>query len=88
MKFKEIIQLNEALSDNKELMKKLEREEEKDTYFLSERCFGTFERSLSLPDTIDENKLEARFSNGVLKIFAPKKPGSQKIEKKIEIKKP
>lgn len=66
--------------------KKIEREVEKETYYMSERSFGTFERCLSLPDSIDENKLEARFLNGVLKITAPKKPGSQRTEKKIEIK--
>jgi HSP20 family protein len=67
--------------------KKHEREEKKDSYYLSERSFGAFERSLRLPDTIDESKLEARFDQGVLKITAPKRPEAVKAEKKIEIRK-
>ena len=67
--------------------KKTEREETKDNYYLAERSYGAFERSLHLPDTIDEAMLEARFEKGVLKISAPKRPEAVKAEKKIEIKK-
>ena len=54
---------------------------------LAERSYGKFERSLSLPDTIDPDKIEAKFDKGVLTITAPKKPEAVKAEKKIEIKK-
>ena len=67
--------------------KKSEREEKKDNYYMSERVSGSFERSLRLPDTVDENKLEAKFDSGVLKIIAQKKPEAVKAEKKIEIAK-
>ncbi len=67
--------------------KKTEREETKDNYHLAERSFGSFSRSLRLPDTIDESKVEARFDKGVLKITAPKKPEAKKVERKIEISK-
>ena len=66
--------------------KKTEREEKKDNYVLSERSFGSFRRSLRLPDSIDESKVEAHFDKGVLKITAPKKPDAVKSERKIEIK--
>lgn len=66
--------------------KKSEREEKDKSYYLAERSYGSFERSLRLPDTIDEAKLEARFEKGVLKVTAPKKPEALKAEKKIEIK--
>jgi HSP20 family protein len=66
--------------------KKTERAEKKENYYLAERSCGAFERSLQLPDTVDENKLEARFDKGVLKIVAQKKPEAVKAEKKIEIK--
>jgi HSP20 family protein len=65
--------------------KKTEREEKKENYYLAERSFGSFERSLRLPDTLDESKIEARFEKGVLKITAPKRPEAQKAERKIEI---
>jgi HSP20 family protein len=35
---------------------------------------GSFQRSLRLPDTIDEDKVEASFNNGVLKVSLPKRP--------------
>jgi HSP20 family protein len=66
--------------------KKQEREQKEENYYLSERSFGSFERSLRLPETIDESKLEARFEKGVLKIRAPKKPEAVKSERKIEVK--
>ncbi len=66
--------------------KKDEREETKDNYFLSERTYGAFERSLRLPDTVDDSKIEARFDKGVLKIVAEKKPEALKPERTIEIK--
>ncbi|HEX5999479.1 MAG TPA: Hsp20/alpha crystallin family protein [Hyphomicrobiaceae bacterium] len=67
--------------------KKQEREEKGETHYLCERSFGAFERSLRLPETIDESKLDARFDKGVLRITAAKKPEAVKAERKIEIKK-
>src|SRR5262245_6105100 len=67
--------------------KKQEREEKSDNYHLAERSFGAFERSLHLPDTVDDSKVEARFEKGVLKITAAKKPEAVKAERKIDIKK-
>jgi HSP20 family protein len=62
-------------------------EEKSENYHLSERSYGSFARSLRLPETIDESKLEAKFDKGVLKITAAKKPEAVKAERKIEIKK-
>jgi HSP20 family protein len=39
-----------------------------------ERRYGSFQRSLRILDTVDEEKVEARFANGVLKITLPKRP--------------
>ena len=54
---------------------------------VSERSFGSFERSLHLPESVDESKVEASFENGVLKVTAAKKPEAVKAQRKIEIKK-
>lgn len=67
--------------------KKSEREDKKDNFYMSERSYGAFERTLRLPEAIDESAIEARFENGVLKVTAPKKPEAVKAEKRIEIKK-
>ena len=65
--------------------KRSSREEKKDNYHLAERSFGSFERSLRLPETIDEGKVEARFDKGVLHITAAKKAEAVKSERRIPI---
>jgi HSP20 family protein len=61
------------------------KEEKKKDYHISERQFGAFERSFQIPESIETDKIEARFKNGVLTISLPKKPGSRKAEKKISV---
>ena len=41
-------------------------------FFRLERSFGKFSRSLSLPDGIDPEKIEASFHDGVLTVVIPK----------------
>ncbi len=67
--------------------RKSERDKKGENYYMAERCYGAFERTLQLPETIDEDKLEAKFDKGVLKIVAQKRPEAVKAEKRIEIKK-
>ena len=68
--------------------KKDEREEgEKDSrYYLSERRYGSFERSFRLPEGVDTDKVEANFKNGVLVVNIAKSPELQEKTKKIEVK--
>lgn len=66
--------------------KKEEREESEKGYFLSERHYGAIERSLRLPDGIDDSKVEATFENGVLTVILPKTPEAVSKPKKIAIK--
>ncbi|MGV2184697.1 Hsp20/alpha crystallin family protein [Rhizobium rhizogenes] len=66
---------------------KQERKEEKEKeYYLSERRYGSFQRSLQLPDGVDAEKIDASFANGVLKVVLPKTPKAQKNDRKIAIK--
>jgi len=67
--------------------KKEEKEEKKKDYYLSERRFGSFQRSFQVPDGVEADKIEASFKNGVLTVVLPKSAEAQKREKKIEIKK-
>jgi HSP20 family protein len=67
--------------------KKQAKEEKAENYYIAERSYGAFERSIRLPDTIDDTKVEAKFDKGVLKVTAAKKPEAVKAERKIEIKK-
>lgn len=41
---------------------------------ISERMYGSFSRSLVLPDTVDFDKIAAHFKDGILSVSIPKKP--------------
>ncbi len=66
--------------------KKGEEEKKEKTYYLSERSYGAFQRSFRLPDTVDQERIEATFDNGVLKVTLPKKKEAQGKAKKINVK--
>lgn len=65
--------------------KKSEREEKKDDYHLTERSYGSFQRSFRLPDTVEVDKAVANFDKGVLRVTLPKSAEAVKSEKKIPI---
>ena len=67
--------------------KKHEHDEEKENYRMMERRYGSFQRSVRLPDTVDEDKVEASFNNGVLKVSLPKRPEAIGKQRTIPIKK-
>ncbi len=65
--------------------KKEEKEEKKKDYYLSERRYGSFQRTFQTPDGVDPDKIAASFEKGVLKVTLPKTAQAQKQEKKIII---
>jgi HSP20 family protein len=66
--------------------KKQKKEEKDENYYLAERTYGVFERTLRLPETVDYAKVEAKFDNGVLKVTAPKRPDAVEVDRRVEIK--
>jgi HSP20 family protein len=48
--------------------RKAEQEEERGGYLIRERSYGSFRRSMSLPEGIDESKIKATFKDGVLEV--------------------
>jgi HSP20 family protein len=62
--------------------KKREFEEEKEGYHYSERSYGSFKRSFTLPPETPEEEIEAKLDKGVLKVTIPV---VEKHTKKIEI---
>ena len=66
--------------------KKIERQEEKKGYYLSERSYGAIYRTIPLPPGVDGEKAQASFKNGVLTIKLPQTPEAQAKVRKIAVK--
>lgn len=66
--------------------KKTEREEEGDTWYFSERQYGSFSRSFRLPPDADATKVEADLKDGVLTLSVPKRAPKETGAKKVKIK--
>ncbi len=64
--------------------RKLEKEEKKENYHRVELSYGAFNRSFSLPPTVDADKIEAESKIGVLVIHLPKKAEAK--PKSIQVK--
>ena len=63
-----------------------EKEKKEKNYYLHERHYGAFERSFTVPEGVDADKIEATFKKGVLTVTLPKTLGAQKTGRKIEVK--
>ncbi len=48
--------------------RKAEQEKERGGYYVRERRYGSFSRSLALPEGVDESKVHARYENGVFEV--------------------
>lgn len=66
--------------------KKEEKEVKEKNYVRSERYYGTFHRSFSLPSTVDAHKVNAVYKEGVLEITLHKKEGAKPKHIKVDIK--
>lgn len=67
--------------------KKEEKEEQKKSYYLSERRHGAIQRSIALPEGVDEEKISATFDKGVLTLSLPKTPERKKPIQTIKVAK-
>jgi len=54
--------------------KKVENEKEAGQFHRRESFHGSFERSFTLPDTVDRDKIKAEYKNGLLTITIPQRP--------------
>ena len=54
---------------------------------MMERRYGSFQRSVRFPDTVDEDKVEASFSNGGLIVSLPKRPEAIGKQRTIPMRK-
>jgi len=79
-----------SLTDNVLVIKgekKKEEEEKKENFYRMERFYGSFMRAIHLPCEINEEKIQATYKNGVLKIVLPKKPEEKKKVIKVNVEK-
>lgn len=66
--------------------KKEQRETREENAIVSERRYGSFQRSFPLPEDADVSGIEASFKNGVLTVTLPRKAEAQASRRKIDIK--
>ncbi len=72
--------VNIELHDNLLTISAQRRREEKvetDSYHWIEQQYGSFHRSISLPRTVDTEKIGASYNDGLLELTIPKKEGSK-----------
>jgi len=56
-----------------------------ESWLRNEYRVQSFSRSFTLDDSLEPNKISARYSDGILHLSIPKKEGAQKISRNIEI---
>ena len=64
--------------------RKQEKEEKGKKFHRVERYYGSFTRSFTLPENVDETKIKANFKDGMLNLQVPKSEKSK--PKAIEVK--
>jgi HSP20 family protein len=65
--------------------RKFEKEEDVKGYHRIERSYGEFVRSFSVPSTVDTEKVQADYKNGVLTITLPKKEAARPRQVKVAV---
>lgn len=65
--------------------KKHEEEKKNKDYYRVERSFGTFERSIRVPEGINADNIKASFKKGVLKVSLPKSEKAKEKARRIEV---
>lgn len=63
-----------------------EMKEDKEGRTYSERFFGSFQRSIALPEGVDTGKIEATTKDGVLEVRVPRPAAAKPEARKIAIK--
>ncbi|MGI6718230.1 MAG: Hsp20/alpha crystallin family protein [Bacteroidales bacterium] len=65
---------------------KEEKKEENDNFTCQEFCYSSFSRSFSLTEDVEQDKINAKYEDGILRVVLPKKEAVlTKGNKKIKI---
>src|SRR6266700_4732461 len=65
--------------------RKFEKEEKEENFRRVERQYGSFTRSFTLPNTVDNENVSANYDKGVLKISLPKKAEAKPKQIKVNV---
>ena len=65
--------------------KKFEKEVKEENYHRVERSYGSFQRAFTLPGTIHQEKVTAKFKDGILEITLPKVEEAKPKQIKVDI---
>jgi HSP20 family protein len=65
--------------------RRLEEASEGETYHRVERVYGVFERTFTLPNSVDVNRIDAKFRNGEMVVTLPKREESKPRAVKVAI---
>jgi len=65
--------------------KEEKKEEEKGEYFFRETSYGAFERTITLPEGVDTDKVHASYKNGVIEVTMPVKEAARPKKVTIEV---
>lgn len=65
--------------------KKFEDERKEDSFYRSERAYGSFQRVIALPARVNAEKVNATFKDGVLSVRLAKLPESETGTRQIRI---
>ena len=67
------------------VQKELANEEEGKNFSRKEFSYSSFTRSFTLPDSADENAIEAKYNDGILKVDIPKREEAKNVTRHISI---
>lgn len=62
-----------------------EREDQRKGYYLSERSYGSVQRSFRVPDSVRTEDVKAQFSDGVLTLTLPRTEEARKSARRIDV---
>jgi|SRR5580658_7274883 HSP20 family protein len=65
--------------------RKFEKATEKGGYHRVERAYGAFERSFTVPETLDSEHVKADYKNGVVTVTLPKKESAKPRKINVEV---
>ena len=65
--------------------RKIEKEEKEENYRRVERQYGSFTRTFTLPNTVDQESVHADYDKGVLKITLAKKSEAKPKQIKVNV---